>query len=78
MKQKREVPLLFQVTVEERLHVANGHRWHAQFCFYPLGYFRGTGYCPGRALAAAWRKLRRAVDPGTRWWTVLDAGLPRF
>lgn len=79
MKQKRVIPLRFQVEIEERLGVPAVRRWRAQFRFYPLGYFRGRSNCPGRALGIAWRKFRRQVDPKGRWWTaILDPPLPKF
>ncbi len=65
----------FQVQIEERLDVPRRKRWHAQFCFYPLGYFRGTAACPGLALAKAWKNFRAEIDPGERWWTAA-AGAP--
>ena len=69
MSEKFRLPLRFDVQVEERLDAPARRRWHAQFRFYPLGYFRGQGDCPGAALARAWGQFRRAVDPGRRWWT---------
>ena len=80
MSDKRKVPLHFQVTVEERLQRSADKRWQAQFCFYPLGYFRGEGYCPAAALAVAWKNFRREVDPGKRWWTLAMGAppMPRF
>lgn len=76
MSDKIKVPLRFQVEVEERFSQPADKRWHAQFKFYPLGYFRGQGACPAAALSAAWRKFRREVDPGKRWWIVAMGEVP--
>ena len=70
MSDKIKVPLRFHVQVEERLSQPADRRWHAQFSFYPLGYFRGDAHSPAAAVAIAWRKFRREVDPGKRWWSV--------
>ena len=71
MKGKIEIPLRFEVSIEEQLGQPACKRWHAQFKFYPLGYFRAYGRCPGTALLKAWKRFRRDVDPGHRWWAVL-------
>lgn len=76
MADKTRIPLRFQVEVEERLYQPADRRWHAQFKFYPFGYFRGQGHSPSAALAIAWRRLRRQVDPGKRWWTVVMGDYP--
>jgi hypothetical protein len=71
MKTKRVIPLHFEVSIREVLANPPRKRWHAQFKFYPLGYFRGKGRCPGTALRAAWRHFRKEVDPRGRWWTAV-------
>jgi hypothetical protein len=76
MIQKNAIPLHFQVSVQERILQPKRKRWHAQFMFYPLGYFRGSGPCPGKALLRAWAKFRREVDPRERWWTVVQGPVP--
>jgi hypothetical protein len=70
MSDKIKVPMRFHVEVEERFSQPADKRWHAQFRWYPLGYFRGQGHSPTAALAVAWRNFRREVHPGKRWWTV--------
>ena len=77
MKPKIEIPLRFEVSIEEDLGASARKRWHAQFKFYPLGYFRGRGPCPGTALIQAWRRFRREVDPGARWWAVVLGPVPQ-
>jgi len=76
MSDKRKVPLRFHVEVEERVDRPADKRWHAQFSFYPLGYFRGEGHCPAAALSVAWRNFRREVDPGKRWWVAAMGPVP--
>lgn len=66
------VPLHFSVQIEERFSEPAHRRWHAQFCFYPRGWFRGQGHTPALALAAAWRALRRELHPGERWWSLIQ------
>jgi hypothetical protein len=74
MSDKIKIPFHVQVQVEERPFNRPGERWHAQFVQYPLGYFRGRGATPAAALGRAWRRFRREVSPGRRWWL---ASLPR-
>jgi len=69
MSDKTKVSMHFQVEVEERFHQPANKRWHVQFRWYPLGYFRGDAHSPSAALAVAWRNFRREVDPGKRWWS---------
>ena len=76
MKGKIEYPLHFEATIEEILEAPAGRRWHAQFKFYPLGYFRGYGRCPGTALRSAWKNFKEEVDPGRRWWTIVQGQAP--
>ncbi len=78
MSDKIKVPLRLQVQVEERFSQPADKRWHAQFAFYPLGYFRGTGHSPASALSVAWRKFRREVAPGKRWWAAALGLQPCF
>ena len=81
MSDKRTVPLHFTVSIEERFYQPTDRRWHAQFMFYPLGYFRGDGGSPAHALTRAWRKFRKQIDPGKRWWSVVlnqQVPLPRW
>jgi len=68
MADKRKIPFHVQVMIEERLYKPWSHRWHAQFQFYPLGYFRGAGRTPAEALKLAWKRFEREVSPGRRWW----------
>lgn len=76
MSDKIKVPLCLNVQVQERLSKPADKRWHAQFSFYPLGYFRGQGHCPAAALAVAWKNFRREVDPGKRWWSGVQGPVP--
>jgi len=76
MGEKVKVPLQFTVSIEERCSGPATKRWHAQFMFFPLGYFRGAANSPAAALAVAWKKFRREVDPGKRWWSVVQSGVP--
>jgi hypothetical protein len=68
MSDKFKVPFHFHVEVEERSYQPANKRWHAQFAWSPLGYFRGDAHSPAAALAVAWKDFRRQVDPGKRWW----------
>ncbi len=76
MKEKRLVRMQFSAEIEERLWAPTRKRWQAQFKFYPLGYFRGAGPCPGKALTRAWAQFRRVVHPGKRWWSVILGPVP--
>lgn len=73
---KKGIPFRFQAQIEERFDRPASKRWHAQFMCYPLGYFRGEGSCPGKALVQAWSKFRREIDPGPRWWVAAMAEAP--
>jgi hypothetical protein len=76
MSDKRKVPLHFAAQIEERFSEPAHRRWHAQFCFYPHGWFRGQGNTPALALSAAWRAFRRELDPEQRWWTIVQGAGP--
>jgi len=72
MGDKSRVPLHFTVEVEEFLRRPAGQRWRAQFSFYPFGYFRGDGSTPPEAFKRAWRKFKKEIDPGKRWWAMVQ------
>lgn len=48
---------MLHVTIEERRYGKGP--WHAQFSYYPDGYFRGVGPTPAAALRSAWRQFER-------------------
>jgi hypothetical protein len=79
MSDKTKVPMHFSVQVDEQFNQPANKRWHAQFMWYPMGYFRGDAHSPAAALALAWQNFRREVDPGKRWWALaLTTGIPRY
>jgi hypothetical protein len=76
MGDKIKIPFRVDVQLEELLWRPRETRWHAQFKFYPLGYFRGSGKTPAAALRKAWQHFQREVSPGDRWWAVVT--MPTF
>jgi hypothetical protein len=68
MGDKIKVPLHFSVTVEEALNRPANERWRAQFMFYPHGY----GRTPADALNKAWRRFESEINPGRRWWSLVQ------
>jgi len=76
MDKRPLIPLTFHVTIEEKLFQPPTRRWHVQFMFHPFGYFRAQSKTPAQALSVAWKKFRKEVDPGKRWWSVVQSGVP--